>query len=68
MNNLQSRMTDRTIRVETAAEQGRIRVIIRHRNYETYLSFTQDVIEQHPKLVCAALDRKMDTLLAKAAV
>jgi hypothetical protein len=66
MKNLQSRMTGRTIRVETGAEPRRMRATIRDSNDEAFLSFTQEIIEQHPKLVCAALDRKMDTLLTKS--
>ena len=67
MNNLFSRTAKRTILVETGSDPGLLKLIIHDAGHEVFLSFSRAIVEQIPRIVCRALDRKMDLHLAKNA-
>jgi hypothetical protein len=67
MGKLFSRVTGRTILVETGSDPNLLKVLIRDADHEVFLSFSNLIVEQVPNLVCRALDRKMDIHLARGA-
>jgi hypothetical protein len=66
MDNLSSRMAERTILVE-GSDSELLKVFIRDSGHEVFLFLSKATVEQIPRIVCRALDRKMDMHLAKTA-
>jgi hypothetical protein len=65
MDNIHSRVTGRTILVETGSDLELLKVIIRDADHEVFLSVSKTTLEKIPRIVCRALDRKMDLHMAR---
>jgi hypothetical protein len=58
-------MAARTILVEAGSDPELLKIFIRDAGHEVSLSVSKATVEQIPRIVCRALDRKMDMHLAK---
>jgi hypothetical protein len=60
-------MAERTILTETGSDPELLKVFIRDTDHEVFLFLSKATVEQIPRIVSRALDRKMDMHLSKTA-